>query len=158
MPPAKSRSKTAHRYEPTKEINQKFPKPPRYYLGFFLSGNERILFDDAIFYQMEENLCHIINRDPMAPFDGEVEVDQLSYTQLERGDKIEIDEIQYAIGILAGDGKYVYRVFNHESENTPALLYIDKQDRLVLKAEMELDDSKAVMGIESPYQVTQFIN
>ena len=74
------------------------------------------------------------------------------------GDEIEITGIQYAIGIVTDDDKYVYRLFNHKCD-TPAILFVDEDDgSLCLEAEMETDSSKEVMGVESPYPVTQFIN
>lgn len=167
MPPAKSRSKVEKRYEDTTPINQIFPKPCRYYMGVLFTGDERILFSDALFYHLSSNEVKIVNRDPKSPFDGEVEVEGIPYAKLRRGDEIEIDEIQYAIGIVTGDKSYVYRLFNHECE-TPGILYLDKNDNLILEAEMETDDevddkgnnimTKEVMGVDSPYSVTQFIN
>lgn len=162
MAPAKSRSgsrsKIDKRYAPTHEINQKFPKPPRYYMGVLFSGDERIIFDDAIFFHQDEDQVRIINRDPTNPFDGECELEGISYRGLMDGDKIEIDEIQYSIGIVTSDKTYVYRLFNHECEEPALLSFSQKDGGLILEAEMELDSSKEVMGVESPYQVTQFIN
>lgn len=157
MPPVKSRSKSEKRYEETTPYNQKFPKPPRYYLGVLFTGDERILFSDALFYHLNNQEVRIVHRDPKSPFEGEIEVEGIPYAKLKRGDELEIDEIQYAIGIVTGDNSYVYRLFNHECDE-PGLLYLDDNDDLVLEAEMETDDSKAVMGVESPYPVTQFIN
>lgn len=157
MASVKSRSKVEKRYAPTSEYNQKFPKPPRYYLGVLFTGDERILFDDAFFYQLDDETCRIVNRDPKNPFDGECEVEALPYKRLKAGDEIEIDEIQYSIGMVMDDSKYLYRLFNHECEE-PGLLYLDDNDSLILEAKMELDDCKEVMGVESPYPVTQFIN
>jgi hypothetical protein len=157
MATVKSRSKITKRYAPTAEVNQKFPKPPRYFMGVLFTGDERILFDDAIFYHLSENTVKIVNRDPKNPFDGECEVEAIPYKRLRDGDGIEIDEIQYSIGIVTDDDKYVYRLFNHECDE-PALLYLDDDDNLILEASMETDSSKEVMGVESPYPVTQFIN
>ena len=151
-----SRSKVSKRYEPTTQINQQFPKPPRYYMGVLFSGKDRILFNDALFYHLDNKTVKIVNRDPKHPFDGECEVEKISYKGLRDGDEIEIDEIQYAIGIVTSDTTYTYRLFNHECES-PAILCLDDQDNLILEAEMELDSSKLVMGVESPYPVTQFI-
>ena len=154
----KSRSKTERKYEPTTPINQKFPKPPRYYMGVLFSGDDRILFNDALFYHLDDETVKIVNRDPKRPFDGECpELEGVNQKGLEDGDEIEIDMIQYAIGIVTDDDKYVYRLFNHECEE-PALLYLDKDGNLLLEARMETDSSKHVMGVESPYPVTQFIN
>jgi len=160
MPKAKSpqgsRSKVGKRYEPTTQINQQFPKPPRYYMGVLFSGKDRILFNDALFYHLDQYSVKIVNRDPKHPFDGECEIEKISYKGLRDGDEIEIDEIQYAIGIVTSDTTYVYRLFNHECEK-PGILKLDEDDNLILEAEMELDSSKLVMGVESPYPVTQFI-
>ena len=161
MPKAKaqpdSRSKVAKRYQPTTQINQQFPKPPRYYMGVLFSGKDRILFNDALFYHLDNSTVKIVNRDPKHPFDGECEIEKISYKGLRDGDEIEIDEIQYAIGIVTSDTTYVYRLFNHECEE-PGILKLDDDDNLILEAEMELDSSKLVMGVESPYPVTQFVN
>lgn len=158
MPPVKSRSKTERKYEPTHEINQKFPKPPRYYMGVLFSGKDRILFNDALFYHLDDETIKIVNRDPKRPFDGECnELEGINYPGLVDGDEIDIDMIQYAIGIVVDDDKYVYRLFNHECER-PAVLYVDEDGNLCLEAKMETDSSKEVMGVESPYPVTQFIN
>ncbi|NDG86078.1 MAG: hypothetical protein EBX52_13700, partial [Proteobacteria bacterium] len=149
MPKAKSpqgsRSKVGKRYEPTTQINQQFPKPPRYYMGVLFSGKDRILFNDALFYHLDNSTVKIVNRDPKHPFDGECEIEKISYKGLRDGDEIEIDEIQYAIGIVTSDTTYVYRLFNHECEK-PAILKLDEDDNLILEAEMELDSSKLVMG------------
>jgi hypothetical protein len=72
-------------------------------------------------------------------------------------DEIEIDEIQYAIGIVTSDTTYVYRLFNHECDE-PGLLKLEKDGSLILEAKLELDSSKLIMGVKSPYPVTQFIN
>ena len=158
MASAKSRSKEARKYEPTVEINQKFPKPPRYYMGVLFSGESRILFNDALFYHLDDETVKIVNRDPKRPFDGECnELEGVDYPALEDGAEIDIDMIQYAIGIVTDDDKYVYRLFNHECRD-PAILYVDEDNNLCLEAKMELDSSKEVMGVESPYPVTQFIN
>ena len=149
-------SKVGKRYLPTTQINQQFPKPPRYYMGVLFSGSDRILFNDALFYHLDDSTVKIVNRDPKHPFDGECEIEKISYKGLRDGDEIEIDEIQYAIGIVTSDTTYVYRLFNHECEK-PAILKLDEDDNLILEAEMELDSSKLVMGVESPYPVTQFI-
>jgi len=153
----KSRSKVSKRYEPTTQINQSFPKPPRYYMGVLFSGDDRILFNDALFYHLDKKTVKIVNRDPKHPFDGECEIEKISYKGLEDGDKIEIDEIQYAIGMVTSDTTYVYRLFNHECDK-PGILKLDEQDNLILEAELELDSSKEIMGVNSPYPVTQFIN
>jgi hypothetical protein len=126
-------------------------------MGVLFTGDERILFSDALFYHLDDETIKIVNRDPKRPFDGECEVEAIPYSRLRDGDEIEIDEIQYAIGIVTADDKYVYRLFNHECEE-PAILYLDDNDNLLLEAKMETDSSKEVMGVESPYPVTQFIN
>jgi len=155
-----SRSKTSKvgkRYAPTTQINQQFPKPPRYYMGVLFSGKDRILFNDALFYHLDSSTVKIVNRDPKHPFDGECEIEKISYKGLEDGDEIEIDEIQYAIGIVTSDTSYVYRLFNHECDK-PGILKLDEQGNLILEAKLELDTSKEIMGVQSPYPVTQFIN
>ena len=136
-------------------------------MGVLFTGDERILFSDALFYHLDDEAIRIINRDPKRPFDGECEVEAIPYKRLENGDKIEIDEIQYSIGMVMNDTKYLYRLFNHECEE-PALLYLDDDGGLILEAKMETNDelddkgfnvmTKEVMGVESPYPVTQFIN
>ena len=150
-------SKVGKRYEPTTQINQQFPKPPRYYMGVLFSGKDRILFNDALFYHLDNSTVKIVNRDPKHPFDGECEIEKISYKGLEDGDEIEIDEIQYAIGIVTSDTTYVYRLFNHECDK-PGILKLDEQGNLILEAKLELDTSKEIMGVQSPYPVTQFIN
>ena len=150
-------SKIGKRYAPTTQINQQFPKPPRYYMGVLFSGKDRILFNDALFYHFDDSTVRIVNRDPKQPFDGECNLEKISYMGLRDGDEIEIDEIQYAIGIVTSDTSYVYRLFNHECEE-PGLLKLDKDGNLILEAKMELDSSKLIMGVKSPYPVTQFIN
>lgn len=158
MASVKSRSKLAKEYEPTHEINQKFPKPPRYYMGVLFTDDGRILFNDAFFYHLDKKTVKIVNRDPKNPFDGEcIELEGVNHFDLEDGEEIEVNAIQYAIGIVTDDDKYVYRLFNHKCD-TPAILYLDENENLCLEAEMELDDSEAVMGVKSPYKVTQFIN
>lgn len=126
-------------------------------MGVLFSGGDRILFNDALFYHLDKKTVKIVNRDPKHPFDGECEIEKISYKGLEDGDKIEIDEIQYAIGIVTSDTTYVYRLFNHECDK-PGILKLDEQDNLILEAELELDSSKEIMGVDSPYPVTQFIN
>ncbi|NBV84652.1 hypothetical protein EBR57_11160 [bacterium] len=160
MASAKSRSKLAREYEPTTPINQKFPKPPRYYMGVLFTEDDRILFNDALFYHLDDENIRIVNRDPKRPFDGECpELEGVNYDAMkDDGEEIEIVGIQYAIGIVTDDDKYVYRLFNHKCDE-PAILYVDENDgSLCLEAKMELDSSKEVMGVESPYPVTQFIN
>lgn len=158
MGTAKSRSKTERKYESTVPTNQKFPKPPRYYMGVLFTDEGRILFNDALFYPLDDENIRIVNRDPKNPFDGECnELEGVNYPAMEDGEEIEITMIQYAIGIVTDDDKYVYRLFNHECDD-PAILYVDDNGSLCLEAKMELDDSKEVMGVESPYKVTQFIN
>jgi len=160
MPPVKSRSKSRSkvekRYAPTTQINQQFPKPPRYYMGVLFSGKDRILFNDALFYHLDKKTVRIVNRDPKHPFDGESEIEKISYRGLRDGDEIDIDEIQYAIGIVTSDTTYVYRLFNHECDR-PAVLKLDDKGNLILVGKMELDGSKEIMGVASPYPVTQFI-
>ena len=126
-------------------------------MGVLFSGKDRILFNDALFYHLDSSTVKIVNRDPKHPFDGECEIEKISYKGLEDGDKIEIDEIQYAIGIVTSDTTYVYRLFNHECDK-PGILKLDEQGNLILEAKLELDTSKEIMGVQSPYPVTQFIN
>jgi len=166
MASVKSRSKLAKRYEPTTPENQKFPKPPRYYMGVLMTEDDRIVFDDAIFVHLDNEAVKILNRDPYHPFDGLVNVDNGPWQDLRDGEEVEITEIQYAIGLVYENGKYLWRLFNHECEE-PALLYLDEDDNsLILEAKMELDDASKVMdfkaagidGIRCSYPVTQFIN
>jgi hypothetical protein len=150
-------TKVGKRYAPTTQINQQFPKPPRYYMGVLFSGKDRILFNDALFYHLDDSTVRIVNRDPKHPFDGECEIEKISYKGLRDGDEIDIDEIQYAIGIVTSDTTYVYRLFNHECD-TPGILKLEDDGSLILEAKLELDSSKLIMGVKSPYPVTQFIN
>ena len=101
MPPVKSRSKIEKRYEETTPYNQRFPKPPRYYMGVLFTGDERILFFDALFYHLSNQEVRIVHRDPKSPFDGEIEVEGIPYAKLKRGDEIEIDtrHVVYIRGI-----------------------------------------------------------
>jgi hypothetical protein len=126
-------------------------------MGVLFSGKDRILFNDALFYHLDKYTVKIVNRDPKHPFDGECEIEKISYKGLEDGDEIEIDEIQYAIGMVTSDTTYVYRLFNHECEK-PGILKLDEDGNLILEAELELDTSKEIMGVQSPFPVTQFIN
>ncbi|NDF16096.1 hypothetical protein EB061_12390 [bacterium] len=69
-------------------------------MGVLFSGDDRILFNDALFYHLDDSTVKIVNRDPKHPFDGECEIEKISYKGLRDGDEIEIDEIQYAMNAI----------------------------------------------------------